>query len=70
MAEDTHYLRERLLPLLAPPWLEEVGVFAEVPPSDDPRPSRPNLPSLLSGASFRFSIRLKETFYNILIRLN
>lgn len=57
MAEDTHYLRERLLlPLAPPPWLDEVGVLAEAPPRDDPRPSRPILMSLLSGASFRFSI--------------
>jgi hypothetical protein len=52
-AEDTHYLaRDRLLL----PWLEEVGVLAEAeaPPSEDPRPSD-IFPSLLSGASFRFS---------------
>lgn len=54
MAEGTHYLRERLLLLLAPPWLDEVGVLAEAPPSDEMRPSRPNFASLLSG-SFRFS---------------
>jgi hypothetical protein len=52
-AEDTHYLaRDRLLL----PWLEEVGVLAEAeaPPNEDPRPSD-IFPSLLSGASFRFS---------------
>ena len=60
MAEGTHYLRERLLLLLAPPWLDEVGVLAEAPPSDDMRPSSPNLASLLSG-SFRFSTQHKNT---------
>ncbi len=59
-AEDTHYLLERLELLLAPPWLDDVGVLAEAPPSDEIRPSRPNFPSLLSGASFRFS-RINKT---------
>lgn len=61
MAKDTHYLRDRLLfPPPPPPWLEEVGVLAEAPPKEDPRPSpKPASPaisllSLLSGASFRF----------------
>ena len=64
-AEDTHYLLDRLELLLAPPWLDDVGVLAEAPPSDEIRPSRPNLPSLLSGASFRFSKKQTNEFSKI-----
>ena len=40
-------------------------MLAEAPPSDEIRPSRPNLPSLLSGASFRFSKKQTNEFSKI-----